>query len=317
MNSANQEDLNQIELFMRFLKENFPHHFQKDSVLDNIKMQLIRFAKNLPYALEEYAKLLKRISPKIVFVDCACYGSTSLPIIITAKKMKIPVGEYQHGLISFGHPAYNYSVHLDASYLKYMPEFFLCYGKYWKDNSRIPINVIEIGNPFLSETLSKSNLSIQKKKVILYISSALTPELYVREVLWLHENSQKIGYSILFRIHPSEIERLKGVYKPILDVGIEIDKNPLYETLSVAEYLIGDISTVLFEAIPFNCIVFIRESLYVTSNMDVTKFNVFTDLQDILDNIKQGTYQHPILEDLWADSWRTRYRNFIEQYIGQ
>lgn len=316
--SINQEDLNQIELFIRFLKENFPHRFKNDFIWKKIKIRLMRFAREIPYTLDGYTKLMGHLSPQIILMGNACYGAKYIPLVMAAKKLKIPVGEYQHGIISLSHAAYNYSARLKASYLNYMPDFYLCYGKYWKENSRLPIKVIEIGNPYLAEISSKRKDSYGKKeKIVLYISNATLPEVYVREVLWLHENLQKTGYSVLFRIHPCEKERLQGVYRPMLQAGVVIDNRPLYETLSFAGYVIGDCSTVLFEAIPFNCIVFVRDSPHNESNMDMTMFNVFTDVQDVLDKMQHSSYRHPASEDIWSNSWKTRYGNFIEPYLNR
>ena len=308
------EDLRQIDLFINHLKQNFPHQFSNLNIWDAIKGMLLRFAKELPYLFEGYSRLLSKISPKIVFLEDACYGMSNVPLIIAARKMNIPIGEYQHGLVSLLHPAYNYSDSIDDAYKYYLPSFYMSYGKYWIENSRIPIKVIEMGNPYLHENTDK-NSNATKKEQLLYVSSAHYPEHYAEEVMLLHKELKECGCDVIFRIHPSETLRIQTVYKPILDEGIKIDMNPLYESLSETKYVFGEISTVLFEATMFNCVVFVLDTPYSAENMDMKMFNSIKSINEIMDKILNKKYNKRNSTDFWADNWRNNYRQFIDSII--
>jgi len=306
------KDLEQICSFLEYLKQ----HFHLDNnTWDNLKNTLFNFARLLPFLYQEYEKIIKCISPKIIFIEDACYGGDKIPLMIAAKNLGIPVGEYQHGMLSLAHTAYNYSPQLPEIYKFYMPDFFMSWGKYWSQNSRMPINVFDIGNPYLSNSISQKK-HIQKKEQILYISSTIDPEKYVEEVIWLNTNLCNKGYSIIFRIHPSETSRLQTVYKRITDNCIPIDSQPLYKSLETTKYLIGDFSTVIFEATMFDCIVFIRDTLFNRGNIDVSIFNLFYSKEDFIEKITSMNYKKTDPDIFFTGNWREKYHKLIDSYIN-
>jgi len=312
--SIDQKDLEQINFFLQFLKEYYSS-IEDEAFWEKIKKALIRHAIMLPFLYNEYQKFFKKVSPKIIFLDCACYGGSNIPLIMAAKDLGISVAEYQHGHVSLAHPAYNYSSQLPTLYKYYLPEFFMSYGKYWIENSRIPIMIYEIGNPYLSDTvLQRTNIT--KKRQILYISFAPDPEHCVKEIIYLNKLLSGKEYTIVFRIHPKETLRLHTVYKPIIDAGISIDTQPLYETLNHTMYVIGNFSTVLFEAVMFDCIVFVRDNLCNRENMAMSKFNVFCSIENLVDDILSKNYKTTEKNDLWANDWREKYRQLINSLIG-
>ena len=311
---ANSEDLKNIDDFLKCLKQRFNYEFITNDIWYTIKSQLIIYSIELPFLLDEYIKILKKISPKIIFLEDACYGGDKVPLIMAAKELNIAIGEYQHGFISLAHPAYNYSEKLPSCYKYYMPDIYMSYGEYWTKNSRIPLKIFEIGNPYLSETTSQKEQTM-KKEQILYISSTVEPERYANEIIWLNEKFADKGYSILFRIHPSEVHRLKTVYKPIIDAGIKIDTQPLYETLKSTKYLISDCSTVLFEALMFNCIVFVIETPLGKENLDIKQFNSAFSIEEIANNIILGNYKKNDPSFFWSDNWKLKYRQIINKYL--
>jgi hypothetical protein len=315
LTSVKNEDEKQIDEFVEYLKQCFSYRYSNNDIWNTVKRRLLSIAKELSSLNKGYSKLLKRIKPKIVFLEDACYGDGSVPLIMAARELGISIGEYQHGLISLTHPSYNYSVHLSEKYKYYMPDFYMSYGRYWEGNSCIPIKVFEVGNPYLSETTSHYECC-EKRKMILYVSSAINPELYVREVIQLKERLMDKGCELVFRIHPSETLRLQTVYKPIIDAGIPIDTQPLYERLKNTKYLFGDFSTVLFEASVFDCVIFVRDTPYNQSNMDITRFNAVQSIDEVVDKIVFQEYQKTDCRDFWADDWKSRYRKIIDSYVS-
>ena len=309
--SASRKDIQQIDSFLLYLKKHLKHEFKNSAIWDTIKNRLVCFAKELPFIFESDIHLLKRLSPKIIFLECACYGGKCIPLIMAAKELNIPVGEYQHGLLSLAHPAYNYSAQLSDSYKYYMPDFFMSYGTYWTKNSRISIKMMEIGNPYLSDTVSMHGHVI-KKEQLLYISTAFNPEQSVKETLWLHQNLAGRGCSVIFRIHPSETSRLQTVYKPIVDAGIPIDTQPLYDTLKHTKYLFGDYSTVLFEATMFDCIIFLRDTPLNRENMDISQFNACQSVEELVESIFSKNYHQTGANNFWTNQWREKYHQLID-----
>ena len=308
--SASPKDLQQIDSFLLFLKKRLQHEFKNSAIWDNIRNRLVSFAKELPFIFEWDINLLKRLAPKVIFLECACYGGKCVPLIMAAKELNIPVGEYQHGLLSQAHPAYNYSAQLAESYKYYLPDFFMSYGAYWSENSRIPVKMMETGNPFLSNTISSHGKGI-KKEQLLYISTVFNPEQSVKETLWLNRKLAGAGCRVIFRIHPSETLRLQTVYKPIVDAGIPIDTQPLYDTLKHTKYLFGDYSTVLFEATAFDCIIFLRDAPLNRENMDISRFNACQSVEELVDSIFSNSYRPSGSNNFWADTWQENYHQLI------
>ena len=311
MRSVTLEDLNQIRCFLKYLKQNFNYAFNNPDIWTIIEDTLIHFSKQLSFLCDGYTKMIKNLSPKIILLEDACYGGGNTPLIMAAKELKIPIGEFQHGFISLAHPAYNYSAQLPEYYKRYIPDFFMSYGKYWTENSRIPIKVFECGNPYLSDAA----LQCSQKEQILCLSSTMEPERSVHEVTWLNRQLADKGYSVIFRIHPGETFRLQTVYKPVIDAGIAIDTQPLYETLKYTKYLIGDVSTVLFEATLFNCIIFVMDNASNRENMDISQFNNYHSVEKLVEIISSKNYKKTESNHFWADDWRIKYRKFIDSYL--
>jgi hypothetical protein len=312
--SVTSKDRDQICSFVKCLKHNFDYEFDNPDIWNTIEKTLIRYAKELPFLNDGYTKMLKNLSPKIIFLEDACYGEGKIPLIMAAKELSISIGEYQHGFISLTHPAYNYSIQLPDGYKHYMPDFFMSYGEYWTKNSRIPVNVLEVGNPYLSNTASLCGQHV-KKEQILYLSSTVDPERCVQEVIWLNQNLKDDGYSVVFRIHPSETFRLATVYKPVVDAGILIDTQPLYETLKDTKYLIGDVSTVLFEATLFDCTIFVIDTASNRENMDIFLFNIVPSIEKVVESIRVKNYKKTESNTLWTESWRDKYHQLINSHV--
>jgi hypothetical protein len=323
--SIDLKDSSQIHAFVDYLKQHLNHELKDSEVWEDIKQMLFFYSKNLPYLFQEYTKLLKQLSSKLVFLEDACYGADKTPLIMAAKELDIPVGEYQHGMVSLDHPAYNYSDQLLDSYKHYMPDFFVSYGNYWTKNSRIPIKILELGNPILSETTSKVKNEI-KKNQILYTSSVVYPERDTQEIILLNKIMKDKGYSVIFRIHPSETPRLQTVYRPIVDAKIQIDTQPLYETLKETKYIVANtstgnasvenISTVLFEATIFNCVVFAVDPSIDKKDTAASPFNYVQSVDEIADFIIFKKYKKTDSTIFWEDGWRTKYHQLVAQYLS-
>jgi hypothetical protein len=308
--SLSKTDLNTIGQFIEFLKINFPYSFQDKFKWDKMKALLTRLCKEFSKKYSLYEKLYQKVEPKIIFIEAASYGYGYVPMILAAKKRGIKVVEYQHGLVSLNHPAYNFHPEILDEYKKYMPEFFLTYGQYWKDNCRLPVPVILIGNPFLSQILEKTN-QYSKKEQFLYASGAVDPELTVQRVFYLESLIKPLGFTLVFRPHPSELNRLENVYKPIMDSHIKVDRQNLYDTLSESKFVFSDFSTVLLEALAFGCTPIVlktKGSEAYLNYPDILFINKIEDISDIIVKFENKSYN---TENLWEKNWKVNFHTFI------
>ena len=299
-----------IEQFISVLKDKFAYKFKDAKVWQYVRNSLHSFSSNLDLLEKDYKLLLKEISPKMIFVECACYGGRNVPLIIAAKKLGIKVVEYQHGFLSYSHDAYNYSSNILEEYKCYLPDEMLFYGDYWRNNSRLPIKTSSIGNPFLEENVAKI-VKTEKKDHILYISSVSYPEKNVEDVLFLVNS----GLNVVFRPHPKEFSRLENVYKPFLEQNIRIDKGLLYDSLNEARFVVsGGATTVIFEAAAFNCVVFLLKDPFSDENIKEETFNYVNDIKGVVSKIKIDDYIENDPSIFWKNNWKNNFDEFIKSY---
>lgn len=309
----NLDDIQMIEFFMGYLKEKFPHKFSSNEIWLEIEKRLVYYSLKLKLLDEEYQSILKKINPKIIFIDAGCYGGDKAPIIMAARELKIPTVEWQHGIFSLSHPAYNYHENISERYKYYLPDYVLFYGDYWLNRSRIPATKLSIGNPYLEDTASKYT-TLTKKKQLLYASPASNFDQVIQSVLYLHEKLYPLGITVLFRPHPIESASI-DMYKPLVDSGIELDMSVLYDTLAETKYVVGETSTILFEAVSFDCIVFMEDSSFTQTYVDVSSFNSFVHVSEIVKMIENNSFKKHNRSEFMLSNWRNNFRNFIQQFL--
>ena len=190
-----------------------------------------------------YKLIFSHIKTKRIFVvDRGVF----YPAIIAAHKLNIVVYEIQHGVTHGNTVLYsgNYSEIID-------PDYFLSFGEKWRGTQfSIPLDrIINIGwayKDFISNFLTKQDVN---DNAILFISS---PEITTKIINVIIELS--IAYpqkEFHIRCHPQEmipydlnmsISSIKNIY--VTDNTIDS-----YIALSSYNYIVGENSTVLYEAL--------------------------------------------------------------------
>lgn len=277
----------------------------------------------IPFALREFEKFLKKTKPNVVFVHCGSYGGMESTLIKVAKNIGSTVGEFQHGVITHMHPAYNYGTAIfgDKEYKLHLPDYLLVYGDYWKENINFPNKIITVGNPhfWYNYNARKSKAGCEKNpNAILIVSQGSLTELYVKIAKELSKKLGK-GYKIIFKLHPGEvpfIERYKELY------GLEnvevVEKGDIYNYLCKVRYVISVYSTTIYEAIALGNTVFVFKhplsEIYVPK--DLGKWVESTE--EIVELVKHG-FEDTKKYDLnyyFDSNWKKNYRKFIEEIIG-
>lgn len=226
----------------------------------DIKLDLCGIVlENTAMLLKQYktaCTILKAISPKVLYVDCA-YCPTHIIFVYAAKELGIKVVEFQHGLISAGHAGYIYgnSTELNPP----IPDYICVYGSYFKEliksmNPDRNIGLIEYGYPFLYENRLSytSNDSCKKYDFLITTQGAAYSQNWCSFIIRLLELNP--GLKIMVKPHPNETNECYELYKQITDlpgVYFETQKN-LYECFKDCRSHISCFSTCHFEAIVFN-----------------------------------------------------------------
>ena len=161
-----------------------------------------------------YQWFLKKLTPFIILLSSS---EGYLGLIGAAKKMKIPVIEFQHGIIDEYHPVYRWPKYLkDYKANMLVADKLFLFGKYWSDQllkSGFWSNneLIIIGNSKFSEKKEKiTNKRLEYKKgeviKILFTTAPYFKDIsidFLNEVIVLLI-TKNILFKLNIKLHPSE-----------------------------------------------------------------------------------------------------------------
>ncbi|MEJ1087390.1 hypothetical protein WDU99_03560 [Microbacterium sp. Mu-80] len=226
-----------------------------------IRTGVIRGELQRPHQHAELERMLDRVRPRIVFYDNGSYTYLAETLAVF-KDAGAYVVEPQHGWIGPSHAAYNYGRAFDEPELRRaLPDEILTFGPFWSDSIRHPGLVTAIGKPHLERQAALA--PERRSQQILVVSSRAAPnetDAFVVELRAALGNE----WSIAFRPHPGERKEIGSRYPRLsVDAGVTIDReSDVYESLKRAAIVIGEASTVLFEARAFGCTVIARDSAF-------------------------------------------------------
>jgi len=311
-----KEEERQIDLFIEGIKiyipvnkveKDFYYRFKKD-ILDNIKYQL-SFSKY-------YKKLLKKLNAKIVI-----YHDSSPNIVhLLARELGIKTAEFQHGLgaskLGAGYQFGNFFFKEEGK--KYMPDYLLTRGDKWEEFMNTPSKLIKIGYPFFTKIIEeyKRKMPVQEKKENIKTILFLSP--FVMHAKYLADNLNEEEYKIIFKLHPTdqagnpEYENLKSY------TNIEIvDKGEIYSLISKSDMIVSCYSTAIFEALPFNKIIFILKN---EVSDDVVPREIgyrFTSSEQLLSLIlkSKNKIQNYDYTKYFDNNWKENYKKFLKNYL--
>ena len=257
--------------------------------------------------------LLDRIQPKLLMVEEAHYGGHA-HLIMAARAKQIPLAEYQHGLVSCNHPAYNYHPKLlEAGYCKVLPDYFLTYGQFWADQVSTSARMRIVGNPHLNIQAAKGNGTSVDSTSVLFVSGNLNPDVY-REFL---TSLSVEGFRITFRPHPLELNNFERTYGDFFKkYSIAIDTiSSAYDSIQRYGVIVGDCSTLMLEAKAFDKPVFGMDysETHKNYNSVFPLFRTGRDLRRLMNVKKTSTID---MNSVWADDWEKKYRSFVEEILG-
>lgn len=237
---------------------------QPPDAFATIGRRLLRTELQRPYQLDELSRLMDRVRPRIVFFDNGSYTYHG-EAIGRIKDAGAYVVEPQHGWIGPSHPAYNYGKAFDYPVLRRaLPDEVLTFGPYWSQSIRHPARITAMGKPHLERQIASA--PADRPRRLLVVSSRTDPLATDAFVVGLRAGLDD-EWSVLFRPHPGELSTVRTRYPELsLTAGVEIDDVPdVYDTLKRSRVVIGEASTVLFEARAFGCQVIARDSPFAES----------------------------------------------------
>lgn len=212
----------------------------KDKLIISLEISNFFIAKRL------YENILKKINPSNVFtVNRSVFSS----VIAGANKMGLKTYEFQHGVTLNDTVLYSgvYNSEID-------PNYFLAFG----ENSKAEFfyvpkdRLVNIGFgfiPFLRDRMKKEKKS---KNSILFVSAPFCTQKIFLLIDEVAANLNK--YDFVIRLHPQE--GLNEEQQNIVEKheNLSLDDSTIDSFVSLMDYnkIIGDISTVLYEALSLN-----------------------------------------------------------------
>lgn len=204
-----------------------------------------------------YYRLLFRIKKcfkRVFFVQ----NGQQKGLIAAAKASGVSIIELQHGSFEKDHLGYSYPKSINISNNILMPDRFCKLGDYWGRNMNIPIkNIITTGNDYFVI----KNIEI-KSNFILLISS----RIHQKELLPLtKELSLKFPHKkIIFKLHSNEFSTkvdCENYLKECINVDVVSTEYQISELIAECEFVVAINSTVVYEALSLNKIVFIYKRI--------------------------------------------------------
>lgn len=269
-----------------------------------------------------YQALFKKLGNKLLIKEEGCYGGAdNASAMLAARHMGIVTAEYQHGMISAGHDAYNFSSAIINSqiYRQILPDYFLTYGSWWGEQINAPVTKIPIGNPHRTSVLENSlEGEAMHGKRILVLGEGVESRAYLE---FCDQIAAGLGDAcqVVFRPHPLERASVFKQYPNGFYGRILIDNNQdIYRTFREVGAVLAEASTGLFEAIGLVPKIFLWNTPKARFSYPSHPFQCFSDaneLVQLLADESAGQVSSQQLESVWAPGWKRNYLDFVDKVL--
>lgn len=313
----NKKDRETIAKLMNYLKSNIPFFIAPDE-WNNIQTEMIRYAKTNRYIYSYYKLVFKRQRPKLVFVAQGCYGNHAACKLKLLSDMKIPTAEIQHGLVNRTHRAYNYSnsIFESTEYQEYMPGTFLTFGSFWKQAVRLPIETRVLGSANFGKNISSIKASEYTGEMAVLILPSEDKDWLELTKYVIRQLPQR---QIIIKVHPRK-EKHFFVYRELQSANIKVYmKENIYDFFAMTDCVVGDNTTVLYEAQALGKKVFVwdneRSKACIYEELG-TWFETGEELVGLLKGITEVKKVSEPQEELFSLNMEKNYREYIKQFLG-
>jgi hypothetical protein len=272
---------------------------------------------------QKYQSVFKKMGVRLLIKEEACYGGAdNAAAILAAKHLGIVTAEYQHGMVSSGHDAYNFApaILADHAYGQIFPDYLLTFGSWWGEQINVPIEKLAIGNPHRAETLGASFPGHAQGQQILVLGDGIETVSYL-EFCGCLAKALGNNHEVVFRPHPLERDRVWDTHPEGFVGNVRVDAHrDIYSSFREAGAVVSEVSTGLFEAIGLVPKIFIWNTPKARYNYPFHPFHRFLDaaeLARLLLDDSAGQVIAQQMESIWAPNWERNYLDFIEQAIRQ
>lgn len=303
--------------FVAFLRERLPCPFTPEA-FERLRASLLALAGGLPVLHAEYGALLAALKPQIVLLPLAYLGR-DCALIRAAKRLGIPVAEFQHGMTSPALSEYRLPEALcaDALYREHCADHLLTFGSYWSGIARAPSKVRVLGYPHFTERKPGRNAARDFRTLLIVSQMDHSPHL-PQLAANLAARARDGGWRIVYKLHPREYH-LADRYRHLAElpnVTLAASRS-LQDYLADADVLVGSHSTSLYEALALGIRVFAHATDRSNALLDTNLFETFStadELWSLVSGPRRKTAPDP--ETLFSGRWRENYAGFLHDVCG-
>lgn len=282
--------------------------------LNWLEQRLAAKASELPHLYTAYLGIFRRLNTKILLKEEACYAGGAA-VMAAANHLNIVTAEYQHGLISRGHDAYNFSPDvLDRPALRRcLPRYMLTYGDWWNQQMCLPAKRVTVGNPHRSYVLAGLELESSRSDVVIFLGDGLDTTASLEMAAALAKTISPAGLRLIFRPHPLERQQIN---KMAIAETIAIDHVPdINASMAGAAAVVGETSTGLFEAAGLAKRVFVWDTPKSRFALGEHIFESFATAEELAAKLAQSSSRPgSAADELWAPHWQINYARFLRDH---
>jgi len=288
------------------------YRIQDDGSLSDTMGRLIRQYTPLRSIFKRFIHPKLRVG--VAFLEIAAYLGRQAILSKILHEFNYKVFEYQHGVISENHPAYNYPHALNTDQQhpsrQYLPDTLLTFGKGWSSKIDMPANIIPVGAPYLSKIVERVKKDGRhQRNSILVISQWTVTERLIRISTELAKAFPE--KEILFKLHPAEIPSFTAIQRRLTEPNIKVlGSDDVYKLISESPIIIGFNSTALIEATAFQ-----GKRIFFSDpvNMPGGIGGFFHDTEELISLIKNPETGYPTVagSDLWEPNWEETMERVI------
>ena len=260
-------------------------------------------------------RLLKKVRPKVILVNCGSYGHNNAVVCYVAKQMGIKVIEPQHG-VTYKCTGYVTSEFVSNSkeYREYLPDTLFTFGDYWKQFVDWKYDMVSVGYEYLNEYVTKIE-GVERTHDFLVISQPMNEVEERNKEVFVKGLSQTFpDKKVLFRIHPAEsYEQQLSIYKDCPNIEISTSTKVLYEDINRCKSIIGWFSNCLYECLAFKRVPIIVDTQY-TRDFFPHSIGIWVNTPAELKTFDMDAMQSSADYTMfWASDFETNVRDYFEK----
>lgn len=267
-------DKNCIKEICCIINSEYPQRNLKENELEKL---LLNFYKECYL----FKKIYKNHDIKRIFLT---QNGIQKAQFYVAKEMKIPIFEFQHGIIGVDHLAYSYPKINNINKYIYITNKFLTLSDYWCTKFFYPGIRKTVGNNFFSKNVVKH---VYADKILVISADVFGKEL----AKIIKESMQKevlLPENIIFKLHPNQYSE-KDFFDTYFDGKVRIltNESSVNELLADSLCMITVCSTAVYEALQSKtrCLIY-KFDMYKQLELLFDDENLF--LFDTVEELRKG-----------------------------